>query len=272
MKKAFYLFLLLLVVSLGAFLAGTRYSAEQPGGNSETQQGRRILYYLDPMNPAHTSNKPGTAPCGMPMEPVYADDESSGAGTSHGSLPPGAARITPEKRQMIGVRVEKVEITSHKHALRALGRVAADENRTHRITAGADGWVWDVKASTTGSVVKKDQLMATVYNFQFLTRQQQYLYALDFDERRQKAAARAATPQQAPAQQPGAHGHTDHQPPFVQPGAQPVGQVPTPSMIPTTPGDYSSSNTAVYSIRDQLEVARLELLSLGVGDYQIKEI
>ncbi len=40
--------------------------------------GRRILYYVDPMNPAHTSDKPGIAPCGMKMEPVYADEGSPG--------------------------------------------------------------------------------------------------------------------------------------------------------------------------------------------------
>ena len=37
--------------------------------------GRKILHYVDPMNPAHTSPEPGLAPCGMKMEPVYADDD-----------------------------------------------------------------------------------------------------------------------------------------------------------------------------------------------------
>ena len=41
-----------------------------PGGAA---CGRKVLHYVDPMNPAHTSDKPGNAPCGMPMEPVYAD-------------------------------------------------------------------------------------------------------------------------------------------------------------------------------------------------------
>ncbi len=44
-------------------------------------------------------------------------------------------------------------------------------------------------------------------------------------------------------------------------------------MIPTVPGGESNmSGRAVYSIRDQMEVAKLELYSLGVGDYQIQEI
>lgn len=90
---------------------------------------------------------------------------------------------------MIGVRVEKVEKTSQRQTMRTLGRVFADENRTYRLIAGADGWVRNVLESTTGSLVRKDQLMATVFNYQFLARQQQYLGALEFEDRRQKSGA-----------------------------------------------------------------------------------
>ncbi len=39
------------------------------------QSGRRVLYWVDPMHPQYTSDKPGIAPdCGMQLEPVYADD------------------------------------------------------------------------------------------------------------------------------------------------------------------------------------------------------
>jgi len=78
---------------------------------------------------------------------------------------------------MIGVRVEKVEVTSQGYALRALGRVSADENRTYSVIASTDGWVRDVHGSTTGSLVQKDQLMALIntYNTDFYSWQQQYL-------------------------------------------------------------------------------------------------
>ena len=40
-----------------------------------------------------------------------------------------------------------------------MGKVVADENRTYRMLAGSDGWVWDIRESTTGSLVKKDQVL-----------------------------------------------------------------------------------------------------------------
>ena len=72
MKKLFYAVLIVALLS-GGFVAGSWY-----GRKGTVQQGaitgRKILYYVDPMNPSHTSDKPGRAPCGMDMEPVYADD------------------------------------------------------------------------------------------------------------------------------------------------------------------------------------------------------
>ena len=40
------------------------------------RQERKILYYYDPMNPQHHSDKPGKAPDGMDLVPQYADDSS----------------------------------------------------------------------------------------------------------------------------------------------------------------------------------------------------
>jgi RND family efflux transporter MFP subunit len=113
----------------------------------------------------------------MPMEPVYADDETPVAGNSSRFMPPGTVKITPEKQQMIGVRVDKVEMTSQGHAVRTLGRVSADENRTYRVITNTEGWVQDVQGCTTGSLVQKDQVMALIstYSVDFYTWQWQYL-------------------------------------------------------------------------------------------------
>ena len=73
LKKPRYLVAALVVVVAVSFLAGSwsrSRNAPAPGAAG----GRKILHYVDPMNPAHTSPEPGLAPCGMQMEPVYADD------------------------------------------------------------------------------------------------------------------------------------------------------------------------------------------------------
>ena len=95
LKKPRYLAAVLAAVVAVSFLAGS-WSDSRKTPISGAAGGRKILHYVDPMNPAHTSPEPGVAPCGMKMEPVYADDGGQAAGSA---LPPGSVKITPEKQQ-----------------------------------------------------------------------------------------------------------------------------------------------------------------------------
>jgi len=151
------------------------------GGSSLSQEGsgRRVLYWVDPMNPALKSDRPGIAPCGMPLEPVYADDAGGGAASRAGSFPPGTIQISPERQQIVGVRVEPVESRSVQHTLRLLGRVAADETRLFRLYSVTEGWIREISPATTGSLVQKDDLLAAYYSQEVLGPQQAYIYALD---------------------------------------------------------------------------------------------
>ena len=150
---------------------------------TEAASGPKILYYVDPMNPAHTSDRPGLAPCGMKMEPVYAEGAHEGAGRGSAPLAPGAVRISAEKQQLIGVRVGRVEKAAGSRSLRTLGRVALDETRVFRVTVPVDGLVRSAGPIVSGSFVHKDDVLATFYNRDFLTAQQTYLYALNTTDR-----------------------------------------------------------------------------------------
>ena len=177
--KKYLLRVILGALLIGSFLAGSWYGRKGDDKQS-TDRGRKILYYVDPMNPAHTSEKPGRAPCGMEMEPVYAD-ESLGKNLS--TLPPGTVRITPEKQQLIGVRVAVVEKKPLNQTIRLLGRVVPDENRTYLINATVDGWITEVLPKTTGTFVKKNETLATFYSPEFLTASQALLFALSAKDR-----------------------------------------------------------------------------------------
>ena len=171
-KKYWYVPTLLILMA-ALFLAGSWYGktvAEQKSAG-----GRRILHYVDPMNPAHTSPEPGLAPCGMKMEPVYADDDGQAAGAA---LYPGSVKITPEKQQIIGVRVATVEKSPWTYTLRTLGAVAADETRTYRLNAFKDGFIMKLYDNTTGSLVRKDEPLATYFSKDLFTALQTYYYAV----------------------------------------------------------------------------------------------
>lgn len=171
--------LLLTVLLVGSFWGGGWYSRREAGKEHELRGAGRVLYYVDPMNPTHTADKPGFAPCGMPLEPVYAEEQSAVPGSPEASSPmaPGTVKITPQKQQIIGVQAGTVAVTAETHVIRTLGRVIPDENRVYRLIATIDGWTREVKGSTTGSPVQKDQLMALVdvYKYDFYTWQQQHL-------------------------------------------------------------------------------------------------
>ena len=147
--------LMLILIAAGSFLAGSWVTYQ--GGRSKATAERKILHYVDPMNPAFKSDKPGIAPCGMPLEPVYADQGDSAAGGAdlRASMPPGTIRISPEKQQLIGVKTATVEKAPWSHTLRVLGRVTPDETRIYRINAAVNGWIEDVLPVTTGSLVKE---------------------------------------------------------------------------------------------------------------------
>lgn len=167
----------LLVIALGAFIAG-RISgrSSQPVHSSS----KKVLYYVDPMHPAYKSDKPGTAPdCGMALEPVYEGDDLA----TKLQLPPGAVSISSEKQQLIGVRTETVEKNSGSRLVRTTGRVAPDDNRVYRLMAGTDGWIQSLQNNPIGTVVKKDQVLATFYSREFRNAEQAYLGSLASQDR-----------------------------------------------------------------------------------------
>jgi len=177
MKKYLSVLVVLILVVI-AFVGGARFNQHKTSPGATSGKEREILHYVDPMDPAHTSKEPGIAPCGMPMEPVYADDQAIA-----GSAPltsPGTVRIKGQKQQLLGVRVGEVTKAAESYTVRALGRIVPDENRVYALIAGTDGWMGEVHESTTGSRVGKNQLLAKIkiYNYDFFTWQQRYLTEL----------------------------------------------------------------------------------------------
>jgi len=143
--------------------------------NAAPQISKKILYYVDPMHPSYRSDKPGTAPdCGMPLEPVYEGENVS----TKESLPPGAVNINITRQQLYGIRVETIKKHSGSYAVRTTGKVQAEENRVYRLMSATEGWVQSLENRPVGSIVKKDELLATYYSREFRNAEQAYLQSL----------------------------------------------------------------------------------------------
>jgi len=249
--KLRYIVPILLLVAAGSFLAGSwaTFHGSRPAQAPE----RKILHYVDPMNPALKSDKPGIAPCGMPLEPVYADPGDSAAKDLLASMPPGTIRISPERQQVIGVKVIKVEKAPWNHTLRVLGRVAADETRVYRINAATEGWIQDALPVTTGSLVKKDELLATLsfFSLEYRTLIQNYFNLFNLG-----AAEFVGEPNQPLSEQ-----------------QKRADELRTHYSAPQLRQMRSAARRAgELGGTEQINYYRKYLLNYGIGEYQLKEM
>jgi len=156
-KKIIYILLLFIILSTMFFLGawyGTRENATARGGYDEVP-----LTVVDGED--------------YEMEEYYPPET------------PGTVQITPERQQLIGVRVGEVEENSFQHTIRVLGRVQADEVRTYRIVASLDGWIQEAYDNSAGTLVKKGEILATYFNPLIMDAEQAYIYALDALDRAQ---------------------------------------------------------------------------------------
>lgn len=164
-----------LVAFVGLTLAGVVFT-RRSGPTVVTAEGsRKILYYVDPMNPSHTSPQPGFAPCGMKLEPVYADSEPRHSQPGEVSVPAG-------RQSLIGLKTSVVRTAALKRRLRWPARVAIDQSRVHQVVAPLDGRITATVPVAVGSLVQRDDVLASYYSPEFLHPAQVLVYALNAEE------------------------------------------------------------------------------------------
>ena len=200
--KALRVLLISLLIA-AAFVGGYGYGRwyAVPGtAQASAETARRILYYVDPMNPAHKSDKAGTAADGMPLQPVYAS-ESSGATSgaenreAASNLPMGSIQISPERQQLIGVKYGLPSLGGSSKTIRAVGKVAPDEQLIAHVHTRVEGWIDKVFVDFTGKVVEKDQPLLTLYSPDLLATQEEFLLALKSQDLMKASTLRGALAQ-----------------------------------------------------------------------------
>lgn len=143
-----------------------------PAPTTETKEPK-ILYYVDPMNPTNKSDKPGKAPCGMDMVPVYEEEPAA----ADSAPPPGSVRLSPQKQQLTGVQYGEVAEQHLEKTIRTVGRVTYDETRIAHVHTKFSGWIDKLYVDYTGKMVKKGQPLLTIYSPELVASQQELLIA-----------------------------------------------------------------------------------------------
>lgn len=137
---------------------------------SDKPKSRKILFYRSPMNPSVTSPTPAKDAMGMDYIAVYAEESDDIAGT---------VKIDGVTVQNIGVRTTKAIKSSLSHRVRAVGRVAYDEERMVHLHPKTEGWIENMHVDKTGQWVKKNTDLLSIYSPQLVASQQEYILALN---------------------------------------------------------------------------------------------
>lgn len=133
---------------------------------------RKILFYRNSMNPSVTSPVPAKDTMGMDYTPVYADEAKT-------DEPAGSIKIDAVTVQNIGVRTATAKKTILSHIVRAVGRVAYDEEHIVRLHPKTEGWIETLRVDKTGQWVKKNDDLLSIYSPQLVASQQEYVLALN---------------------------------------------------------------------------------------------
>ena len=177
MKKTLAAVLVTLLVIL-SYAAGRRHTARL----ATTSPGaRHVLYWVDPMHPNYKSDHPGTAPdCGMPLEPVYADDPSNALQLARAAhLPPGSVVLNGATQELLGIQLATVQSSGPPRAIRVLGHVVPEDTRVYRVNSGMEGFIRETYNDSVGVRVNKDQKLATYYGPDVLAVESGFLAATE---------------------------------------------------------------------------------------------
>jgi membrane fusion protein, copper/silver efflux system len=184
LKNATVSFLLLALLGVG-FVAGSWHSQRERVNAESLRVADVPSIHADRGHGGHAG--------------MHGDHTMAGAASSPPSAAAGAVSISPDRQQLIGVRVSTVENGSATGRLRLYGRVAPDETRLYILNVGIDGFVRQLSNVTTGSHVRQDDWLATLSAPEARLPIQGYLVALDVLDRAKKAGDGAAALEQASA-------------------------------------------------------------------------
>ena len=98
------------------------------------------------------------------------------------AVAPGTVQISPERQQLIGVKIGTVEMKSLEKVIRTVGRVDYDEKRIVTVSPKIGGWIEDLYVDFTGKFVRQGEPLLTIYSPELVSTQEEYLLALQGKE------------------------------------------------------------------------------------------
>ena len=135
-------------------------------GDMDPANGRKILYYHDPMVPGNKFDKPAKSPfMDMMLVPVYAD----------GDTDQGKVTVSPRIQQNLGVRTALVTEGKLTPQVAAVGNIAFNERDQAIVQARSTGYVERLHVRATLDRVAKGQPLVDLYVPDWVAAQEEFL-------------------------------------------------------------------------------------------------
>jgi Cu(I)/Ag(I) efflux system membrane fusion protein len=135
-------------------------------GDTDPANGKKILYYHDPMVPGNKFDKPAKSPfMDMMMSPVYAGGDGD----------QNSVTVSPRVQQNLGVRTAVVSEGTLSPQVAAVGSIAFNERDQVIVQARATGYVERLHVRATLDRVAKGQPLAELYVPDWIAAQEEFL-------------------------------------------------------------------------------------------------
>lgn len=182
--KTNQLFTMIIVASLGgvgiygAYQLGVNKGMQMPASDSVKSQnmpmadssnsdhGRKVLYWHDPMVPTQKFDKPGKSPfMDMQLEPVYADGDGDNSQVT----------VNSRIQQNLGIRTAEVTQGKLSPAIEVVGNVAYNDRDVVLVQARANGYIEKLYVRAPLDPVRKGQALAEIYVPDWVAAQEEFL-------------------------------------------------------------------------------------------------
>ena len=141
-------------------------------GMIDPKTGKKIKYWVAPMDPTYVRKEPGKSPMGMDLVPVYEE-------VGEDKEPESVIRIDPVTMQNMGVRLGRVKRKPLVKTVRAYGNITYDERRVKVVSAWVGGRIDKLYVDFTGVGVRKGAPLAEIYSPELVSTQQELILALE---------------------------------------------------------------------------------------------
>jgi len=157
------------LLTAGSFYLGRHSGTPATAATATATDGRKVLYWHDPMVPGPRFDKPGKSPfMDMQLVPIYADSTT-------GTQNEGGVKISSTVQQNLGIRYASVRRAETSASFDAVGSVQFDERLSTVVQTRVAGYVEHLAVRAPMERVSKGQTLATIFAPDWLGPQNEWL-------------------------------------------------------------------------------------------------